>query len=141
MKTPLSRALLVITIFTFLCSCNTNKRLGFSKEEYITAYKKAVIYGCLDKASNGNFVKFSEENNDLGTTLETVILYNTQSVEAQNLGANLSKNIKIIDYADYEGRAPIFSDCLDLAFSKSVKSIAKEKYRQRKKSKLEYVYE
>ncbi len=132
----------IILIFILLfTSCKTKKHIGSTKDEYIMAYKKAVLYGCLNSATNDNFSKFIRENNDLGTAIETAVLYHSDVEHAKKVGAELSSKIRTINYSDYNGKKPIFSDCIEFAFSRYVDSIAKNKYRKLKNSKLEYISE
>lgn len=132
----LSRLFIIGTVL--FVSCKTQKHITNAKDKYIMAYKKAVLYGCLNEATNGEFQKFSINNNDLGLAVEVSIIYHSDVLFAVNNGKELSKNIRTIDYSDYQGKKPIFSNCVDFAFSKSVDSIARLKYKNLKKSKLEY---
>lgn len=133
-----SEKIIIITIAILFNSCKSQKHIGSSKNEYIISYKKAVLYGCLNKATNGNFAEFSRANNDLGIAIETAVLYHSDVLKAKELGAQLSKNIREIKYSDYGSKKPIFSDCINFAFSKSVDSIARLKYKNLKKNNLEY---
>lgn len=128
-------------IIFILFSCKAKEHVGSSEEEYVMAYKKAVLYGCLDKATDGNFAEFSRTNNDLGTAVETAVLYHSDVLNAKELGGELSKRIREINYSDYQGRKPIFSDCIEFAFNEYVDSIAKAKFKILKNSKLEYIKE
>lgn len=134
--------IIIFFIFPILVSsCKTKKEFGSTEKEFVMAYKKAVLYGCINTATNNNLIKFSRENNDLGIAIETAILYHSEVINAQSIGGKLSEKIRTIDYSDYEGRKPIFSDCIDFAFSKKTDSIAKSKYSQLKKGKLVYITE
>lgn len=128
-------------LLLFLVSCQSRNDIGTIEAEYINAYKKAVLYGCLNEASNENFQKFILENNDLGLAVETAILYHDEVLKATDLGAQLAKNIRTISYADYEGKRPVYSDCIDFAFSSEIDSVASERYRVLIKAKIEYIYE
>lgn len=130
--------ILSATIFIFLLSCKANKHIGSSEEEYVMAYKKAVLYGCVNRATKGNLQRFSESNNDLGIAIETAVLYHAVALEANKKGEELSKGVREINYADYDGKKPIFSDCVDFAFSRSIDSVARIKYEQLRKGKLKY---
>lgn len=114
-------------------SCKTGQNIIDKKEEnYVLAYKKAVLFGCINKATNGKFQDFSKNNNDLGIALEVAILYHYEAIEAKKIGEKLSNKIRTIDYDDYEGRKPIYSDCVSYAFNKEIDSIAREKYKKLK---------
>lgn len=134
-------SVIIIPMIILFNSCKSQKHIGSTEKEYIMAYEKAVFYGCFNEATNGNFAEFTLANNDLGTAIETAILYHSDVLNAIELGAKLSNNIREINYADYQGKKPIFSDCMEFAFSKYVDSIAKKKYKTLKKSKLEYKME
>lgn len=130
---------LIIVIFIILfASCKTQNAISSSEREYIMAYKKAVFYECVNNATKGNLYKFSKENNDLGTATEVAIIFHSDVEHAKQIGIELSSKIRAINYSDYEGKKPIFSDCIEFAFSKYVDSIAKVKYKNLKNSKIEY---
>lgn len=133
-----------VFFFIMLClySCKTHKKdIKLEEEYYIEAYKTSVLYGCLNEATNGNFRKFSTENNDLGLAVPVTVLFHSGTEQATQIGRELSKKIRTIDYSDYEGRKPIFSDCVNLAFSKEIDSIARKKFKEFKKAELQYIYE
>lgn len=128
----------ILIFIVSLTSCKTKAHIGSTKAEYVRAYKKAVLYGCLNEASNKNFEKLTRENNGLGLAVETSVLYHHEVLKAKELGSQLSEKIRKINYSDYNGKKPIFSDCVDFAFSKYVDSIAKSKYKILKNSEIEY---
>jgi hypothetical protein len=49
--------------------------------------------------------------------------------EAFELGTIKARNIKSIDYEDVKHLKPIFSECMELAFSKSIDSLVKIRYK------------
>lgn len=122
---------IIILVVLIISSCKSNQNSNKDKKnEYILAYKKSILYGCIEEATNNNFHKFSKENNDLGLTVEQSILYSGIVNKPFELGKKLSKNIRTINYLDYEGRKPIFSDCVSFAFSKQSDSIARDSYKK-----------
>lgn len=141
MGVRLKVGVIFFVLFCF-CSCKTSKKKVKDEEySYVQAYKTSVLYGCLNEATNGNFQKFSIENNDLGLAQESEIIGKIEVTEITNIGGKLSKKIRVIDYSDYEGRKPIFSDCVGFAFSKEIDSVARKKFKEFKKAKLRYEYE
>lgn len=138
------RLKIIIVFFVLFCfySCKTHKKDIKSEEEYyVQAYKTSVLYGCLNEATNENFQKFSIENNDLGLAVPIAVLFHAETEQATQVGRELSKKIRAIDYSDYEGRKPIFSDCVGFAFSKEIDSVARKKFKEFKKGELRYEYE
>lgn len=125
-------AILIVT------SCKTSSTLDKSEAEYVMAYKKTVFYECVNSATNGNLYKFSQDNNDLGTATEVAVIYHSDVEHAKKIGVELSSKIRTINYSDYDGKTPIFSDCIQFAFGHYVDSIAKKKYKNLKTAKLEY---
>lgn len=126
-----------------LLSCNAKKEPQYqSKEAFLQAYKTSVFFGCIDEATNGNFSEFSRENNDLGLAPQVAVIYHAETQQARELGTELSKRIKPSSYMDYEGRAPIYSDCVSYAFfSAEVDSIARAEYKELKNGEMKYIYE
>lgn len=110
-----------------------------SKGEFIQAFKVSVLYGCINEATNGEFQKFSINNNDLGLALEVSVLFHSETEYAIKIGEELSKKIRTINYSDYQGKKPIFSDCVNFAFSKEIDSLALAKYKEWKNAKIEYI--
>lgn len=132
---------LILISMVLFTSCKTTQHVGSTMDEYVMAYKKAVLYGCLNDATNKNFSQFMRENNDLGLAVETAVLFHHEVLKAQELGSQLSENIRTINYSDYKDKKPIFSDCIEFAFSEFVDSIAKHKYKTLKKKEIEYITE
>ena len=135
------KKLIYIVFGMFLFSCKSsqkmevsNMQVSTSEEEFVLAYKSCVMYGCINEATNNKFYLFSKENNDLGLAVEVEIMQHYEVSVAKNKGKELSKEIKAIDYADFEGRKPIFTDCLRFAFSKEVDSLAREMYKKKVKN-------
>lgn len=132
---------IILVLTVLITSCKTQDTISISEREYLMSYKKTVFYECVNNATNGNLYKFSRENNDLGIATEVAVIYHSDVEHAKKLGIKLSSNIRTINYSDYNGKKPIFSDCIEFAFSRHVDSIAKNKYRNLKNSKLEYISE
>lgn len=129
----------IVLIWLITISCSSKKEVMYqSKEAFVQAFKVSVLYGCLNEATNGEFQKFSLHNNDLGIAQEVSILYHSENEYAIKIGQELSKKIEEINYSDYQGKKPIFSDCVNFAFNKKTDSLAKRKYKQWKTVKLEY---
>lgn len=112
-------------------SCSTHKKSNHNSDEenFVLSYKKSVLYGCIDEATNNNLRIFSKENNDLGLAIEIEIMQHQEVINALNKGKELSKKIRTINYADFENKKPIFSECINFAFSKEIDSIARELYK------------
>ena len=124
---------IVIILFFVLISCKTSQKVNVSdsdEESFVQAYKTSVFFGCVDEATNGNFNKFSKENNDLGLATTVAILNHANNEVAMNYGRNGSKKIRTIEYADYDGKKPIFADCLAFASSKETHSIARLEFKK-----------
>ena len=120
-------------MFVFSCKSSQKKPVSnFEEEEFILAYKKCVLYGCINEATNNNLTLFSKENNDLGLSVEVAIMQHGEVFIAENKGKELSKKIKTIDYADYEERKPIITSCISFAFSKETDSIARIVFKNKK---------
>lgn len=126
-----------------LLSCKSTKGslVSVSEDDYILAYKKCVLYGCLNESTDGEFYKTMNKSNDLGLATESEILGKIESTEITQIGRELSKNVRTIDYADFDGRKSIYSNCVDFTFSKEIHKQAKEMYKKAKYAKLEYKYE
>lgn len=109
----------IVLIWLITISCSSIKEVMYqSKEAFVQAFKVSVLYGCLNEATNGEFQKFSLHNNDLGIAQEVSILYHSENEYAIEIGQELSKKIEEINYSDYQGKKPIFSDCVNFAFNK-----------------------
>lgn len=123
-----------ISLTLMMFSCKAQQNIVDKKEEdYVLAYKKTVLFGCLNEATNGEFQNFSKNNNDLGLSVEVAVLFHHEAKEAKKIGKKLSKKIRTIDYDDYEGRKPIYSDCVSFAFNKEIDSIARVQFKKLKK--------
>ena len=127
LNNPMKKLFIIILgIFLFSCKSFQKKPVSnFEEEEFILAYKKCVLYGCINEATNNNLTLFSKENKDLGTAIEVEIIQLQEALDAINKGKELSKKIKEINYADFEDKKPIFSTCVTFAFSKETDSIAR----------------
>ena len=134
---------LVFIIVVLSVSCKSNVHIGSTKKGFILAYKTAVFYGCVNAATNRNLDEFCVNNNDLSLAGETAILYHSVVLDAVNAGAELAKKIKAPIYSDYQGKRPIFSDCMDFAFrEKYIDSMARVEYNKAlKPGEMEYIYE
>jgi hypothetical protein len=122
------KKLIIVASALVLFSCKSPQKVLVSnseEEDFVLAYKKCVLYGCINDATNNKFNLFSKENNDLGLAVEVAIMQHAEVSIAIEKGKQLSKNIKSIDYADYEGRKPIYTSCVSFAFSKEIDSIAR----------------
>ena len=124
-----------ITLMFLLISCNTSKRLkqDIDEENFVLAYKKTVLYGCIDEATNNNLSLFSKDNNDLGLAIEVEIMQHQEVINAKNKGKELSKKIRVINYADFDNKKPVFSECVNFAFSKEIDSTARILFKKKKK--------
>jgi len=130
MGTKLIVLLLIINIFV---SCiNSRKRnddFYINKNDFSKAYKTAIVCGCLTEATNRNFAQFLKDNNDLGLFTQGQMTSDLTIKEAFELGTIKARNIKSIDYEDVKHLKPIFSECMELAFSKSIDSLVKIRYK------------
>ncbi len=123
----MKNALYLFTLILLTLSCSSiNKTIENSEEEkFVLSYKKSVLNGCINEATNNKFNEFSNENNDLGLAIEIEIMQHQEVIDAVNKGKELSKKIRTINYSDFEGKKPIFSDCVSLAFSQETDSLAR----------------
>lgn len=119
-------------IYILLIGCASNKmnKVPFTEEDYILAYKKEVLYGCINQKTENNFYKLMDSYKDLGLYTEVSLLYHEVADNALQLGENFSKTIKPVNYPDAENKLPIFRDCVDYAFGKEVDSIARATYKR-----------
>lgn len=120
-------------LLVFLMSCSGTKKYSkndffIEKKTYISSYKIAFMYGCLNEATKGNFRKFLEENNDLGLFTEVEVLSHSIVAEARYLGGEYAAKIEPFDYGDGKGKVPNFADCFYYANSHEVDSIINKKY-------------
>lgn len=132
-----------LLLLSILASCHSSKESIYqSKKDFMFAYKASVFYGCLNSATNNNFSKFSQNNNDLGLAPIVAIIYHAETKEATKLGEEYSKKIQPSTYGDYKGKSPIYSSCAYYSFySQEVDSVAMALYKKMKKAKSEYDYE
>ncbi|MHA6278654.1 hypothetical protein ACXYMT_00595 [Salinimicrobium sp. CAU 1759] len=131
---------LAFLILFSACGSPNAANKGTSKEQYVLAYKKAVLYGCIEKATNGNFSEFTRKNNDLGLAVAVAVLHHSETQKARETGAQLSKKIKSSTYMDHEGRKPIFDQCVNFAFSNEMDSLALLEYRKFQKTEGKLFY-
>ena len=127
---------LILVAVILLISCKSNAGIGIAKKEFIFAYKIVVFYSCVNAATSGNLGKFSLNNNDLGIEPQTAVLHHLDVLEAKNIGVELSKKIKFSYY--YKGEKPIFSGCIGFAFSKTIDSMARTRYKNLRRGKAVY---
>jgi len=101
----------ILCAATSLLSCRSTKDslVSVSEDDYILAYKKCVLYGCLNESTDGEFYKTMNKSNDLGLATESEILGKIESTEITQIGRELSKNVRTIDYADFDGRKSIYT--------------------------------
>jgi|AntRauMFilla1563_2_1112583.scaffolds.fasta_scaffold06830_3 hypothetical protein len=127
----MKKILFIIVLVVILYSCKSSKSslVTQTEDDYVLAYKTSILYFCLNESTNGNFNDFCTDNNDL--KLSAIDTYHINLEDVKSKGMGLSKKIRIIDYADYEGRKPIFSDCVQFAFSKEIDSIARDLYKRK----------
>ncbi len=131
MGTKLIFCLVIFNIATMSCSSihRYSKNDFFVREDdYVKAYKTAVMCGCLNEGTNGNFYKFLEDNKDLGLFTEGDLISHHKVNEASNLGKLYAQKIEPFNYGDGKGKIPNFSRCFLYALSKEVDSIAKKNY-------------
>ena len=128
---------LVYFVLLFICitACkSTNSKVPSEKEYYIEAYKKAVLYGCLDERTSKDFTKMLVKHNDLGLYTEVQILFHSECEKAETLGANFARQLQPAHLPDAENMIPGYRDCVSYAFSKEVDSIARSAYAIRLKN-------
>lgn len=129
----------LFSIFLII-SCKP-KQVTQEEKDFIESYKSVVLYSCINKSTDKNFYLFLEKYNDLGLAPEVAVIFHSEANDAIKVSEDYSNKIEPIDYADYEGRKPIFSDCFRFANSTYIDSLAKKRFRLLKKSKLEYLNE
>lgn len=139
--------IIFLMLILFLVSCKTEKvttDVGSTEKEYVRAFKKSVLMGCLDGITNQEFGKsLHNKYNDTGLYTEVAILYHSEVKLAIKKGNNYAKTLKKpVSYPGVEGRYKGYSGCIDYAFySEEIDSIAKAKYRGLKNGKMEYLYD
>jgi succinylglutamate desuccinylase len=114
------------------CGQKVDSSLSEDKEleNHIMAYKKAVVYECINSGTNSHFQRFSSNNNDLALAIEVGIIDRYNVEKARQVGAKFSDDIRSSNYMDHEGRKPIFSNCISYGFSKEVDSLARLNYQE-----------
>lgn len=120
-----------IIIFLLLVGCKSkriNSNYSQEEENYVIAYKKVVLYNCINQSTDKQFYNFLSQYNDLGLYTETVVLFHETADKASFLGKNYADKITPINYPDAENKLPIFRDCVSYAFSKEVDSVARASY-------------
>lgn len=138
-----------LTLFFFLISCasipnkNNSNEIGSTEDEYIRAFKKSVLMGCLNEITDNEFGKsLYFKHNDIGLYTEVAIIYHSDVNYAQAMGSEHAKTLKPVNYPDVEGRIQGYSNCIDYAFyNETIDSIAKVKYNNLKNAKMEYIYD
>ncbi len=126
------------TIYGFavfiLVSCKSTKSQWLTEEEYyLEAYKKSVLYGCLNESTRGNFQKMLIENDDLCLYTEVQIIYHDTYEKAKSHGSNYARTLEKVSLPDIENKIPGFSQCVSYAFGREVDSIARASYKIYKK--------
>jgi heterodisulfide reductase subunit B len=113
-------------LIILIVSCSSKKsQSSITETNFVLAYKKAVLYGCINESTSNNFNKFSNDNKDLGLAVEVAIMQHAEVERAVEKGKALSKKIRRINYSDYGEKKPIFSDCVSFAFSEEIDSLAR----------------
>ncbi len=121
---------IILLLFFISCKAQKIKDQPYTQENYVMAYKNAVLYGCIDEKTNKEFGQLLNKYNSTASR-EVAILFHDMYNRAKLLGKDYSKNIKAYEYyGDLKGKTPIFSDCVAYAFSKEVDSIARAKYKK-----------
>lgn len=130
----MEKKIITWVLLLLLLSCSPVNKITQNKEEenFVLAYKKSVLNGCINEATNNNFDKFSKDNNDLGLAIEIEIMQHQELIVAVNKGKELTKKIRTINYSDFEGKKPIISDCVSFAFSQEIDSIARVTFKNKK---------
>ena len=84
-----------IIVFAFIIGCKTQRinNEPYSKAEYIFAYKKAVLYGCINAKTNKGLEKMLSTHNDMGLSKEVAILFHAETIKANLLGKKYSAKI------------------------------------------------
>ncbi len=122
----LSSILMMITLTT--CAVKQESLDGHTKEQYILAYKKEVLFGCLNEKTENKFGKLLNDYNNVGS-VEVAILFHSVANHADSVGREYSRKIKPYDYyGDLIGKSPIFGECVEYAFSIRTDSIATDLY-------------
>ena len=137
--------ILIIFLLVFL-SCAIKKNdthIGSTEEQYVRAFKKSVLMGCLNEITNNEFGQILiRKHNDIGLYTETAILFHGGVKFATNKGSNFAKELDAVNYPDVEDRMQGYSSCVDYAFyNEEIDSIARAKYKELKNGEMKYIYE
>ena len=122
----------LITLLLILCLLSCKARVSHAdslEHDYVESYKKAVLYGCLNEVTEGDFQKSLIKNNDLGLYTEAQVLFHAVCDRAKQRGENYARSIEAVSLPDAEGRRG-YSHCVSYAFSKEIDSIARVEYRK-----------
>lgn len=94
----------LIIISLCLLSCKVRVSQADSLEhDYVESYKKAVLYGCLNEVTEGDFQKSLIKNNDLGLYTEAQVLFHAVCDRAKQRGENYAHSIETVSLPDAEG--------------------------------------
>ena len=127
--------LIIAILAGCMFGCKTNNAATSSDEAgYVIAYKKAVLFGCLNESTERGFSKLLTATNDLGNYAEAQILFHSVYEDAKTIGINHAKLLEPVSYPDAENKIPGYSSCVSYAFSKEVDSIARLAYAIRLKN-------
>lgn len=138
-----------LILLFFLISCaiipnkNDSNEIGITETEYIKAFKKSILMGCLNEITDNEFGKsLYFKHNDVGLYTEVAVIYHSDVNYARELGGEFAKTLKPVNYPGVEGRIQGYSNCIDYAFyNETIDSIAKVKYNNLKNAKIEYIYD
>ena len=140
MGIKLKKIYLICFLLFYQCKQQKKDNDLNTKKEYILAYKKMVIYGCLNEKTNKEFRKLMIKYHNVNSS-ETAILFHMEAEKAEKQGATYSREIKPYTYyGDLKGKVPLFGKCIEYAFSKEVDSIALLMYKNSQNGTLEYKY-
>ncbi|GEM_PF-2166341 len=130
--------LLLLIMLMLLVQCKTTKESIYESEEaFVKAFKISALYGCLNKATQGEFGATLRNYDDLGLAAQVAVLYHAETAFARELGEEFSRTIKPHYY--YEGQRFIYNDCVKWAmYGNQVDSIATDYYHRNKYSQLKY---
>src|SRR5690554_2311604 len=143
MEIKLNTLIMVLSLLVSSCATKKYSGLGSTEEEFIIAFKKSILMGCLNELTEDEFGKLLvTKYNDIGLYTEVAILYHSEAFFAKCMGVNLAKSLKSVDYPDVAGKKQGYSRCIDYAFfDKEVDSIARIRYKELGKGEMEYLEE
>ncbi|MFD2696581.1 hypothetical protein ACFSQ0_01100 [Mesonia sediminis] len=136
-----------LILFLLLISCKTEKvtndTVGSTEKEYVIAFKKSVLMGCLNEITNNEFGKsLYNEYNDIGLYTEVAIISHGNVDYASSLGSKYYEKLEPVNYPDVTGKKQGYSKCINYAFyNEEIDSIAKAKYRKLKNANMGYEYD